>query len=604
MHELLLLQLKKVLNLPATQLREIRENPHSLNALLQNTPPHLMREVLREISSAYEEHELQNQRLNRALRISAREADELATELRRQEEQKYRLLFEHMALGFLHLEILFDASGEPVDARCLEANPAFLRMFSLTEQQVQGKHLLQLRPNFNRDLLRAMGEVANTGMPSRFEREDPITHRVFEVCLYRPTDKHLAALLNDVTERRREAEEKQRLELQMQQSQKLESLGLMAGGIAHDFNNLLTVIGGNIDICRHQGPLPRDVVENLDDAWAALKRASDLCRQLLAYSGKAPLQLSNFDLSDLLRRHTSLLEVSVPRKIAIEYQLAEHLPPIEGDPTQIEQVVMNLMINAAEAIGNASGTITLSTSSRECDAAFLASAWLKEPVAPGRYVCLKVEDSGCGMDAATLERIFDPFYSTKHTGRGLGLAALLGIVRRHHGTLHVTSVVGKGTSFELFFPAAEKQIRDVKVHRTEESTGDERFVGTVLLVDDEPSIRDIGAQLLELLGVHVMTAADGEEALHVFRTCRQMAVNHDRQIRCLILDLTMPRMDGLEAMIELRRLDPELPILLASGYTEEEITARLSEVRPNGFIQKPYSLETLRSKLAPYLSKT
>ncbi len=601
MHELLLLQLKNVLGLSSSQAREIAENPHSLHALLQNTPPQLMRQLLREVSSAYEQHDHQNQRLNRALRISTREADELAMELQRLEERKFRLLFEHMVLGFVHVEMIWDQTGRPLDARLLEANPAFLRQFGVTEAEVKGRTIRQLRPEFSEDLLLQMGEVVRVGNPSRFERQDPVTGRVFEVTLYRPSDNHLAALLNDVTQRREEAAEKQRLELQMQQTQKLESLGLMAGGIAHDFNNLLTVIGGNIDICRHLEPMSPEVMESLDDALAALQRASGLCKQLLAYSGKAPLQLATFDLSELLRRHTPLLEVSVSRKIIVEYQLKEPLPPMEGDPTQIEQVVMNLLINAAEAIGNAPGTITIVTGCHECGKIAASGLWLCEPSVPGDYVSLEVRDTGCGMDDATLKRIFDPFFSTKHHGRGLGLAALLGIVRRHRGALNVESRPGKGTSFRIFFPVSEKQKHDARTAAAV-PVGDQRLSGTVLLVDDEPSIRNIGAQLLELLGVHVMTAADGEEALHVFRACRQMAVGPERQIRCLILDLTMPRMDGLEAMIELRRMDPQLPILLASGYTEQEITARLNEVRPNGFIQKPYSLDTLRTMLAPYLT--
>ena len=728
MHELLLLQLKKVLNLSSVQLREIRENPHCLNSLLQNTDPNALRQVFREISSSYDEQEQQNQRLNRALRLSARESDELAQELHRQEERKYHFLFEHMTSGFVLFEALYDSTGNLHDARFAEVNPAFLRLIEQKWEDLAGRTLRQLRPTIDADLVQKAGQVIETGLPHFFEYFEADGRKYIEVCLYRPAEKHLAVMLSDITQRRlaelqlqeseeryrslienigmsitlidrnfriittnsatgnlfhkpscefvnrycfqefekaptpcdgcpgrismdlnrpfeveregvrddgtrfvvrirtfpthnthgqctgfievvqdisdqrRAAEERQKIESQMQQAQKLESLGLMAGGIAHDFNNLLTVIMGNIDVCKHCATLPREVNENLQDAWAATRRASDLCRQLLAYSGKAPLQLTVFNINDLIREHVHLFEVSISKKIQIEYSLSSQLPAIEGDATQIEQIVMNLIINSAEAIGTNPGHIKIITSSRHCDHFLLSGTWLQQDLPEGPYVCIEVQDTGCGMDTITLSRIFDPFFSTKFPGRGLGLAALLGIVRRHRGTLKVTSAQGKGTTFQIYFPVSPRDLISPATPGVSPSTPQPLLSGTVLLADDESSIRDISAQLLELLGLQVMTAADGEEALHLFRTCRQMISTPKSRIKCVILDLTMPRLDGIEALIELRRIDPDIPVLLASGYAEADISERLKDVRPSGFIQKPYALETLKNMLAPFMT--
>jgi len=388
--------------------------------------------------------------------------------------------------------------------------------------------------------------------------------------------------------------EQQRLDLetQMQQAQRLESLGILAGGIAHDFNNLLTAILGHANLAlidlAPESPA-RDSLREIDKASG---RAAELCRQMLAYAGKGRFVLEPVNLSRLIEEVVQLLHVSISKKVVLNCQLAEGLPEIEADPAQMRQVAMNLVINAAEAIGDTDGVIAISTGVMQCDEDILRGSRLIEPPAPGRYIYLEVTDTGCGMDTETRARIFDPFFTTKFAGRGLGLAAVLGIVRSHRGALRVESERGRGTTFRVMFPAGAKAAAPAE---SGGGTASWRGTGTVLLVDDEEPVRNVAGRMLKHFGFAVLGAGDGREAVELYRA-------HAAEIVCVLLDLAMPRMDGEETFRELRRIRPDVRVVLASGYSDQEILGRFRTAGLAGFIEKPFQLETLGTKLHEVLA--
>jgi len=388
------------------------------------------------------------------------------------------------------------------------------------------------------------------------------------------------AIGQDITDRKRAEAERRKLEAQMQHAQKLESLGVLAGGIAHDFNNLLVGVIGNAELALTELPPESPARYGLREIEKAGQRAADLCRQMLAYSGKGRFVVEPINLSRLVEETTHLIEVSVSKKAVVKYDLTQGLPAVEADATQLRQVVMNLITNASEAIGDKSGVITIRTGMMEADRACLATAYMDEELPEGAYVYLEVADTGCGMDEETLSRIFDPFFSTKFTGRGLGLAATLGIIRGHHGAVKIYSEPGKGTTFKVLLPCLDEPAADAR----KQKAADEEWhsSATVLVVDDEETARTIAKRMLGPAGLTVLTAADGCEAIEVFR-------EHAGEIDAVLLDLTMPHMGGEETFTELRRIRPGVRVVLSSGYTEEDAVGRFAGKGLVSFIQKPYS---------------
>ena len=392
----------------------------------------------------------------------------------------------------------------------------------------------------------------------------------------------LHGVVTDVTERKLVEEERLRLEKLLFHSQKLESLGVLAGGIAHDFNNILMAIIGNADLALMSLDERSPVVENLSRIEQAAARAADLTRQMLAYSGKGKFVIENLDLNLLVEKVLPMLEVSISKKAELRLDLRRPLPSVEADATQMHQIVMNLVINASEALEDNSGVISISTGYLECDRQYLESVSLDGNVSEGLYVYLEIADTGCGMSKETMAKLFDPFFTTKFTGRGLGMAAVLGIVKGHKGSIKVYSEQGHGTIFKILLPASDRPC-DLVLHGGH--TDDWQGSGTVLLVDDEETVRGIGAEMLKQLGFTPITANDGLEALAIFKSTPGIAF--------VILDLTMPRMDGEECFRELRLLDPSVKVIMSSGYNEQEVTQRFAGVTLSGFIQKPYKLSVL-----------
>ena len=379
---------------------------------------------------------------------------------------------------------------------------------------------------------------------------------------------------------------RKQLEEKLRQSQKLESVGLLAGGVAHDFNNLLTGVLGNASLAMDLLPQEHSALPLLDEVVLASERAADLTRQLLAYSGKGQYVIQPLDLSQLIREISSLIQVSLPKMVQLRLDLAAGLPLIEGDTSQIQQIIMNLVLNGAEAIGDKSGTVLVRTEYCGTDPA-LPSYRPDEEFPAQNCVLLEVHDTGCGMDNETVDRIFDPFFTTKFTGRGLGLAAVSGIVRSHRGTIRVFSEPGQGSTFRVLFPAVgQPSVSSAREHSTPDLKGN----GVVLVIDDEDVVRRAAEAALSRFGYSVLVAENGREGVEVFD-------RNAEQISLVLLDMTMPLMNGAEAIRHLRRIRPDIPVIASSGYSEMEASQRFHPYELSGFIQKPYTALSLAAKV-------
>jgi len=401
-------------------------------------------------------------------------------------------------------------------------------------------------------------------------------------------------ILSGSLDRERSEKRRRGLEARLLHAQKLESLGMMAGGIAHDFNNLLTGVLGNVDLALADLGEDAPARWNIELIRKAGQRLSELTGKILDYAGKPRSVIERVDLSDLAKDMVPLLEASIDRKTALAFEGDPTAPPIEADPGQIRQVVMNLIANASEALDGKEGTVTVRTGAASFSAGELDASFTGEIPGPGAYVFLEVEDTGPGVDEETLAKVFDPFFTTKSTGRGLGLATVLGIVRGHGGAMLVDSVAGKGSRFRVLLPAGAPP-RRVAPEAAGAPRGAGGGNGTVLLVDDEKTVRKVGQAMLEKVGYEVLIARDGREGLSILEA-------GDGAISAVLLDLAMPGLDGAEVLRRIRRRWPGLPVLLVSGFSEEAARARYAFEAPSGFLQKPFRRDILLRVLQDALS--
>ncbi len=388
----------------------------------------------------------------------------------------------------------------------------------------------------------------------------------------------------DITEEKLREERELQLQTEVQHNQKLESLGVLAGGIAHDFNNILTGILGQADLVLADLSPASPECARLEAIRSAATSASDLCRQMLAYSGKGRFVVAPLDLSEVVLEMRDILDAVVSKKVTLRFDLATDLPAVNADASQLQQIILNLVLNASEAIDKGIGVVGVHTGVIECDSEYIETTFSDHDLSPGKYVTLEVSDTGCGMDKATTQRVFEPFFTSKFTGRGLGLSAVLGIVRGHKGAIRTYSEVGRGTTMKVLLPASPLPSKPLS--KTEDSVRSWRGTGTVLIVDDEPVVREVAQGMLERAGLTVLTAEDGREALVVFG-------DHSDEIDCVILDLTMPHLDGEETFCELRKVRPDVAVILASGYNQQDVTQRFTGKGLAGFLQKPFRLESL-----------
>ncbi len=391
----------------------------------------------------------------------------------------------------------------------------------------------------------------------------------------------------DVTEARRAEEERRRLERAVLEAQRLESLAILAGGVAHDFNNLLAVILGNSRVLLSETPPDSPFSTRLARIRAAADHGARLTEQMLAYSGNSSLALKPLDLSQLVEEMADLMGASVSERCRLELELSPRTP-VEGDATQLRQVALNLVTNASEALAGGDGTVRVRTGRTEQDAATLAGTAGTESPAPGPYVFLEVSDDGSGMDAATRERIFEPFFTTRFSGRGLGLAAVLGIVRAHRGVVHVRSELGRGTSIRVLLPEAHAIA--TRAGDAGPMGADDRRRGTVLVVDDQDSILELAQIVLERAGHRVITAIGGRAGIERFRS-------RGHEIDVVLLDLAMPDADGEEVLREMQRLRPDVRVIISTGYGSTSMAERMGAFGVAGFVRKPYEPEEVLAQI-------
>ncbi len=397
-----------------------------------------------------------------------------------------------------------------------------------------------------------------------------------------------ARALEEITELRRSEAESFELQRRNLHFQRLESLGVLAGGVAHDFNNLLVAILGHADLAMSTlepgSPLVRDLAPIIEGA----EQAADLCQQMLAFAGQGPMTLEEVDLGHLIAQMKDLLSSSLPGRVRLELDAPTDIATIQADPTQMQQVVMNLLLNAGEAIGDSAGTVTISIAVEVCDDEFLTQSDLEDHPSPGSYAVLSVTDTGCGMSEEVRGRLFEPFFSTKFTGRGLGSSAILGIARSHGGTVLVETEVERGSTVRVLFPVfgSDGSEEGTSSKSTAFAMREQAGSGFVLVVDDEGRVRDLAGAVLEQGGFSVLSAADGQAGVELFEA-------HHEELVCVLLDLSMPDLGGDEVLVEMRRIDPDVPVILSSGYDVDEAMARLSGPEPDAFIQKPYRVGPL-----------
>lgn len=396
-------------------------------------------------------------------------------------------------------------------------------------------------------------------------------------------EQHFAGSMADFVCLAIEAHERAKAEELLRHAQKLESLGVLAGGIAHDFNNLLSGIMGNIGLVMEDPSLSTRARTYASRVETAAARAAELTNQLLAYAGKSKFTIAPVDVSVLVKDMTELLHSSISKKAELKCELAEPLPAIEADETQIRQIVMNLITNASDAIGDKQGVIDVNTGVENLSLGDLEDLEPSSQLAPGKYVFLRVADSGCGMDQETISKIYDPFFTTKFTGRGLGLAAVSGITRAHRGGIKVISSPGHGTVFTVFFPASQDTLVRQEVLPPRERRAEVSFSGhgTVLVIDDDTIVRTLVESILESRGFTVLCAANGLDGVALFR-------DNASQIRAVLLDMTMPDLNGEEVLVKLREIKNDMPVILSSGYSGADLAPRLKTFGRCNFLQKPY----------------
>ncbi len=468
------------------------------------------------------------------------------------------------------------------DGRIVLVNAKTEEMFGYARDELLGQSLGVLLPEnfrtahaehvrhyFQHPHTRVMGFGLDLRGLTKSGKEFPL--EVTLSCAELDGSRLAMALITDITERRK-AEDR------LWQAQKLESIGLLAGGVAHDFNNLLVGVVGNASLAQELLPSGK-AAELVEGIIKSGEQLAHLTRQMLAYSGKGRFVVEALDLSDLIPEISGLVHPSISKKIAVQFELEPNLPRIEADRGQIQQIFMNLVLNAAEAIGGNSGLISIRTGIQTLDEGYIRRNPEVTALQPGRYVYLEVHDDGCGMEEATKARIFDPFFSTKFTGRGLGLAAVSGIVRGHQGGIIVRSRPGEGSSFKVLFPVTE-HANAIPPAGTRETNL--LGTGTVLVVDDEELVRGVTKSILERYGYQVLLADSGPAALDVFK-------RHPENITMVILDLSMPKMDGKAVLLALQEIRPSVKVVVASGYSDDEVMKLFSGQHVSGFLQKPFT---------------
>ena len=473
----------------------------------------------------------------------------------------------------------------------VEVNRAARENLDYTADELSKKTPLDLKPDFSeqyfKDLLIPLNEEYEKKIifETYHRRKDGSLYPVevhLQLSKYRGKPAYIAIIL-DITERKKSEEERKNFENQLRHSQKLESLGTLAGGIAHDFNNILTGILGYSDLAKAELEESSKAYTYIDEVIKASRAAADLIQQMLAYAGKGSVKIGPINLSSVIEDMRRLMEISISKKCVLKYEFMPELPNICADNSQIRQIILNLVINASEAIGDRSGIISITTGVMYCEPSYFQETYLNVDLKEGLYSYIEISDNGKGIPKEDVSKIFDPFYSTKFSGHGLGLAAVLGIVHRHNGAIKVYTEENKGSTFKVLFPVAKENECVISPNDTFE---DWQSSGTILVVDDEESIRGLAQIMLESVGFTICTAVDGRDAVEKFREMKN-------DIDLVLVDMTMPHLSGLEVFREIKLMSPDMKIVLFSGYNEQSATSQFNGKGLSGFIQKPFTYDTL-----------
>ena len=517
----------------------------------------------------------------RARLVSEIEERKQAENILRESESRFRAVFDQVGISMIVMS---------PDGTVVECNEAVSEELGYTHRQLHGTGILSLVHEDDREPVRFELDALGAGQSESRQFEHRLICRdeaVFWYCttatlvhLESDTPGFIVALLENITARRLR-------EHQVQQRQKMESLGLLAGGIAHDFNNLLVGIMANAELLANELPGDPPAAGVCGDIVQSAQRAAALCNQLLAYAGKAPKSEQALSLTGLVLQSQELLRAALGRQANLEFKCASLLPSIKGDPSHIRQVVLSLISNAADALDGAGGTVQIMTGVASLGAHDFGTLIHETAGMPGDYVYVSVTDSGVGMTEDAVTRIFDPFYTTKHLGTGLGLAAVAGLVRAHHGMISIRSTAGAGTTITVYFPPTSEEAAPVpETPPPPEPATKPAGGGTVLVVDDEDVVRRTAQRVLERNGYRVLTAVDGQDGVEVFE-------RRHAELAAVLLDLTMPRMNGATACRKMRAIDAKVPIILSSGFSENENTDPTLMNEAAGYIRKPYRIQQL-----------
>ena len=521
---------------------------------------------------------------------------EVAQQALAESEARFRTIFDSMHDGiFIHDK----DTGEVLDV-----NARACALYGYEREEMLRKSIGDISqgeaPYTHENGVSWVHQAAKGGEPLLFTwRAKDSSGRLFwvEVNMLRASisgRERVLVVVRDITDRKQAEERQRELERQMLHAQKLESLGVLAGGIAHDFNNILAAILGNADLAMLRLPPDQPARCFLGEISTASRRAADLCRQMLAYAGRGHFSVEPLDLSKIVREMGDMLRVSISKKATVVYDLSHDLPPINADAAQVRQVIMNLIVNASEALDERPGTIRISTGTGSYMPGE-ASILVDELERPGDCVFVEVADTGVGMDEATKRRVFEPFFSTKFAGRGLGLAAVLGIVRAHKGAIELDSSPGHGSTFRIRFPAAPREPAQAEAE-SQAPAAKYRGSGTILVIDDDALVLRVTEQMLRSPGFEVLTAADGRSGIELFRKHLATA-SPSNPIACVVLDWMMPVMDGEQTLRELRRLSPSTPVLVTTGGSQHGSAGSPDLRDADAFLQKPFGAEELLGKI-------
>jgi two-component system, cell cycle sensor histidine kinase and response regulator CckA len=512
------------------------------------------------------------------------------------QENAFRLERAELAAKFGNWEL-------DLNTKKIKGSKGALTIYGVDKKEFELERAQQIPlPEFRPILDQALIDVIQSQKPYDLEfkamrQSDKMIIDVHSIADFNPNTNVVWGVIQDITEKKQAQEELITMEKRLLHAQKLESLGVLSGGIAHDFNNLLTVIIGNLQLamcdCDRISPAGRSLTKALE----AANRSASLACQMLAYSGKGAFDVKDVNLSAIVADNAQMLRSAIAKTVNMEIELDDNMADVRCDAGQMQQLIMNLIINASEALEGKSGTVKLCTGVIDCDEALLAQSLLIEKPVPQDMAYIRVTDDGCGMSAETINRIFDPFFTSKFTGRGLGMSVVHGIVKGHGGAITVQSKLGKGTTIAVYFPVShetgnglQETLTQPSVNGSQTDRVSESKKLSFLVVDDEQQVRELMVEILNLLGHKTFSAVDGKEAMEIF--------NNNPDIDIVALDLTMPEMDGVETFQRMIQIKPDVKVILCSGYSPEEIKVRFTKgCIPAAFLKKPYGLSALKSAI-------